>query len=275
MILIFLKLITGWANHFGEFWVYYVYDHILYIYRCAWRLFNGWGVHLFVGAFGQGKTMMMCIMAYNICKRKKQVSVLTNLNLTNFPAHTRIIPLHTAQDILNAPKNCIVLIDEIGTIFNSRDFSGGKTAVPKPLFQLLCQCRKRRMIILGSVQRYNLLDKQIRDITATVTECKVVSAHPFSRMCIGRRYDVEEYDYHMANREYVPLPYDLKMYVQSEHYRHLYDTTDIVAGFLNKDFISDAEIIQNQASGGGEVFTFSESSSRRSGRRSGLRKRRK
>lgn len=272
MILIFLKLIIGWANHFGEYWVYYVYDHILYVYRCAWRLFNGWGIHLFVGKFGQGKTMLMCIMAYNICKRKKQVSILTNLQLTNFPTHTRIIPLNNAQDILKAPKNCIVLIDEIGTIFNSRDFSGGKTAVPKPLFQLLSQCRKRRMMIFGTVQRYNLLDKQIRDIAATVTECKVVSSHPFSRMCIGRRYDIDEYDYSVSNREYVPIPYDLKMFVQSERYRHLYDTTDVVAGFLNKEFISDAEIIQNQASAGGEVFTFSDSS-RRSGRRAGRKKR--
>lgn len=259
MILVFFKLLFGWLFNFGGFLVYQVYDHLIYFYRCSWRLFNGWGVHLYVGAFGKGKTMLMCIMAYNICKKKKQVTVLTNLNLTNFPKHTRVLPLRTAQDILNAPRNCLVIIDEIGTIFNSRDFSGGKCAVPKPLFQLLCQCRKRRMMIFGTVQRYNLLDKQIRDIAATVTECTVSFHHPFARMVIGRVFDVEEYDYYMSNRSYIPKPYDCKMFLQRELYRHLYDTTDIVAGFLNKEFISDAEIIQNQAnsdvvSSGGEVL---------------------
>lgn len=257
MILVFLKMLWRWICLFGGFWVYYVYDHIIYFYRAAWRLFNGWGVHLFVGRFGKGKTMLMCIMAYRICKRKKQVTVLTNLSLTNFPRHTRILQLRTAQDILNAPKNCIVLIDEIGTIFNSRDFSGGKAAVPKPLFQLLCQCRKRRMMVFGTVQRYNLLDKQIRDIAATVTECNVVAAHPFSRMVIGRRYDVDEYDYWMTNRQYIPKPFDCFMFLQTELYRHLYDTTDVVAGFLNKEFLSDTEIISNQCnSSGGEVLGY-------------------
>lgn len=248
MIIVFFKLVFGWLFKFPQFWLYYVFDHVVYVYRCTWKLFNGWGVHLFVGKFGKGKTMLMCIMAYNICRKKKQVTVLTNLQLTNFPSHTRILPLKTAQDILHAPKNCIVLIDEIGTIFNSRDFSGGKCAVPKPLFQLICQCRKRRMMIFGTVQRYNLLDKQIRDIAATVTECSVAAHHPFSRMVIGRRFDVDEYDYYMNNRNYVPRPYDVVMFIQTELFRHLYDTTDIVAGFLNKEFLSDQEIIQNQCS---------------------------
>lgn len=259
MIVVFFKLVFGWFFKFPVFWLYYVYDLILYVYRRSWLLFHGWGIHLFVGAFGKGKTMLMCIMTYLICKQKKQVTVLTNLNLTNFPKHTRVLPLRTAQDILKAPKNCIVLIDEIGTIFNSRDFSGGKAAVPKPLFQLLCQCRKRRLMIFGTVQRYNLLDKQIRDIAATVTECTVMAQHPFSRMVIGRRFDIEEYDYAQQNRQYIPKPYDVKMYIQSEHFRHLYDTTDIVAGFLNKEFLSDQEILQNQAASevvcsGGEVL---------------------
>lgn len=273
MILCFFKLIFGWIFKFGEFWTYYTYDHVIFIYRAAYRLFDGWGIHLFVGKFGSGKTMMMCIMSYLICKKKKQVTVLTNLALTNFPMHTRVLQLRTAQDILNAPKNSIVLIDEIGTIFNSRDFSGGKAAVPKPLFQLLSQCRKRRLMIFGTVQRYNLLDKQIRDIAATVTECSVAAKHPFSRMVIGRRFDIDEYDFAQQNRNYVPRPYDIKMFVQREHYRHLYDTTDLVSGFLNKEFLSDSEIIANQ--GSSDVIYGGESLGGRSRSRSRSRSRRR
>ena len=96
----------------------------------------------------------MTIIAYKLCKKYPQLHVLTNLKLKNFPEHTKIIELKTADDILNAPDNTLVLIDEIGTLFNSRDFTSGKNSVPKPVFQHLCQCRKRHMMILATVQRF-------------------------------------------------------------------------------------------------------------------------
>ena len=54
-----------------------------------------------------------------------------------------------------------MLIDEIGSIFNCRDYGGKKVVVPKPVFQLILQCRHRRIMLLGTVQRWNLLDKQV------------------------------------------------------------------------------------------------------------------
>ena len=164
---------------------YTAYDKATALYFNWSQIFNGWGIHLFVGKFGAGKTSLMVAEAYELCCKYPQLHILTNINIKNFPDYTEILPLNTAQDILNAPKNTLVLIDEIGTIFNSRDFSGGKCAVPKPLFQHLCQCRKRRMMIYATVQRFNLLDKQIRDITADVTACHTHFKHPFCRIQTG------------------------------------------------------------------------------------------
>lgn len=164
---------------FPLFLYYQIYDKIIYRYFRKKKLFPGWGIHLFTGKFGQGKTSLMTIKAYKLCKKYPQLHVLTNIKLLNFPEHTKILPLNTAQDILNAPTDTLVLIDEIGTLFNSRDFSTGKNSVPKPVFQHLCQVRKRHMMIYATVQRFNLLDKQIRDITATVTECSASFKHPF------------------------------------------------------------------------------------------------
>ena len=120
---------------FPQFLMYVWYDFFNSLYFRQYLLFDGWGIHLFTGKFGQGKTSLMVIKAYNLCCQYPQLCILTNLKIKNFPEWTKILPLNTAQDILNAPENCLVLIDEIGTIFNSRDFSGGKNAVPKPLFQ--------------------------------------------------------------------------------------------------------------------------------------------
>lgn len=229
-----------------KFLIYLFYDFIKYIYLKQYKEFYGWGIHLYVGRFGAGKTNTAVHYVYRKCKKYKQLSVLTNIKLTNFPKWTKILELKTAQDILNAPDNCIVLVDEIGTIFNSRDFSSGKLAVPKVLFQHLCQCRKRHMQIIGTVQKYNLLDKQIRDISASVTVCKCSFGHPFSRLVRTFTYDVDEYDMYMSNRMYNPKLLASGVYIQSNLCRNLYDTSELVNNMLDKEYLSDKEILENR-----------------------------
>ena len=235
---------------------YFFYDWLCYTFYRKDRLFYGWGIHLFTGKFGQGKTSLMTIKAYELCKKYPQLHVVTNYKLTNFPEHTKILPLKTAQDILNAPKNSLILIDEIGTIFNSRDFSSGKRSVPKPVFQHLCQCRHRKIMIFGTVQRFNLLDKQIRDISATVTDCSASFKHPFSRKLTALCYDIEEYEALQTNPMYRPRVYDAYCYIQTEQYRHLYDTSEMVSGMLECEYLTDEEILRNR----GEVSIFSDGS---------------
>lgn len=241
-----IKLFLSNLRLFPAFSFYLFYDFLVYIFYRKNRLFYGWGIHLFTGKFGQGKTSLMVIKAYDLCEKYPQLNVVTNLKLTNFPEHTRIIPLNNAHDILNAPKNSLVLIDEIGTIFNSRDFSSGKKAVPKPVFQHLSQCRHRHMMIMGTVQRFNLLDKQIRDISATVTECHASFPHPFSRKLTGICFDISEYEALVQNPMYLPRVFDSYVMIQTEKYRHLYDTMEMVSGFLSMDYLSDNEILTNQ-----------------------------
>lgn len=229
-----------------KFFTYLIYDLCIYIALKRYKEFFGWGVHLYTGRFGTGKSNAMCAFAYKQCLKYPQLHVLTNLNLINFPKHTHILSLNTAQDILNAPANTLVLIDEIGTIFNSRDFSSGKTAVPKTLFQHLCQCRKRNMMILGTVQKYNLLDKQIRDISADVTVCKGSLKHPFTRYIKCYTYDVDEYDMYMSNRVYNPKLLRGSTYIQKNLYRNLYDTGQLIDNMLQKDYLNDDEILTNR-----------------------------
>lgn len=226
-----------------KFIMYFSYDLCMYLYCRSWKKFFGWGIHLFVGRFGASKTSTTVYLAYKLAKKYPQLHILTNIKLQNFPDHTEVLELKTAQDILNAPPDTLVLIDEIGTIFNSRDFSSGKTAVPKSLYQHLCQCRKRRLMIYGTVQRYNLLDKQIRDVSADVTTCSIHFKHPFSRLCNYRTYDIEEYEMYTANRLYRPKCYRAKSYVQSWKCRLLYDTSELVSGMLSKEYLDDDSIL--------------------------------
>lgn len=231
---------------FPLYFYYEVYDHLIYYYYKHYLEFPGYGIHLYTGKFGQGKTSSMTIDAYKLARKYKQLNILTNIKLSNFPDYIKILPLKTADDILNAPPNTLVLIDEIGTLFNSRDFTSGKNSVPKPVFQHLCQCRKRHMMIYATVQRFNLLDKQIRDITADVTECSASARYPFSRMLTCVTYDIDEYEAYCSNKLYIPKPMKTRVLIQKDQYRELYDTSELVQGLLTLNYLSDEEILRNQ-----------------------------
>ena len=244
--MLFIKIWLRKIKLFPLFLFYVFYDFLIYKSYRKDKLFYGWGIHLFTGKFGAGKTSVMVIKAYELCKKYPQLNILTNLTLTNFPEYTNIIRLTCVDDILCAPENTLVLIDEIGTIFNSRDFMSGKKSVPKALFQHLAQCRHRKMMIFGSVQRFLLLDKQIRDISATVTECKCSFKHPFSRMITAVIYSIDEYEALVQNPLYMPRASSFDVYIQTEKYRHLYDTLEMVQGMLEMQYLTDEEILRNQ-----------------------------
>lgn len=245
--MVVIKLLILRIYTIAGFWAYVIYDFLIRRKLRLYKEFFGWGIHLYTGRFGSGKTITMCQYAYNLCVKYPQLSVLTNLKLDNFPEHTCIMHLNHATDILNAPRDCLVLIDEIGTIFNSRDFSSGQKSVPKPLFQHLCQCRKRNMMILGTVQKYNLLDKQIRDISVDVNVCVPFLSHPYTRSVKVYTYDVDEYDMYMSNRMYNPCCERKQMFIQSNLYRNLYNTEQLIDNMLKDDYIPDKEILENRS----------------------------
>lgn len=211
-----------------------------------WNKFNYWGLHLFLGSFGGGKTISAVRRVYEICKRHKGVTVLTNLNLFNFPKDTTIVKLVNSKQILDLPDKSIVLIDEIGSIFNSRDFAGSKKSVPKPVYQLILQCRHRRIVLFGTVQRWNLLDKQLRDIADTVSVCHSYFADPLSRYTTNSTYAAQEYDKWFANPLLPLRRVNYDGFVQSDDLRARYDTKEMVAGMLEAEYIPDEQILQNR-----------------------------
>lgn len=252
--MVFLSLFFKRLKCFPHFIFLFVKDVYKYFKEHENKHFHLWGLHIYLGKFGAGKTCTMVRDAYDLCCRYEDVTVLTNLKLVNFPKHTQIKELHCIQDILDAPDNTIVLIDEIGTIFNSRDFQNnnrkGKGSepegLPKVLFQHICQVRHRHMVIFGTVQRWGFLEKQLREITNDVTVCSAFPAHPFSRLITNYVYDAEEYNlfYQSPLRPLVPLSGEV--WVQTDFYRSLYDTKEMVNTMLKMDYISDEETERNR-----------------------------
>lgn len=245
-----IKKITCAVKCAPKFWYYEATDLSNYIKHKGWHSFNHWGLHLYLGKFGGGKTISAVRRVYNICKKHKGVTVLTNLTLMNFPKDTTIIKLVNSSQILDLPDKSIVLIDEIGTIFNSRDFASSKKSVPKPVYQLILQCRHRRIMLVGTVQRWNLLDKQLRDIADSVTECHSYFADPFSRYTTITEYDAQQYD-KWSNNPLLPIkPVFYDAYVQTDDLRAKYDTIEMVEGALDAEYIPDEQILANRSDSG-------------------------
>ena len=253
--MVWLSLFFQRLKIFPHFIYLFIKDVYTYFKNHENKRFQEWGLHIFVGKFGQGKTCSAVRYVYNLCCRYEDVTVLTNLKLMNFPKHTQIKELRCIQDILDAPDNTIVLIDEIGTIFNSRDFQSnsrkGKGSepegMPKVLFQHICQVRHRHMVIIGTVQKWGFLEKQLREITADVTVCSAFPSHPFSRIITNYCYDRDEYDlfYQSPLRPLVPLMGEV--WLQTDKIRSLYDTKEMVNTILKMDYVSDEETERNRA----------------------------
>lgn len=227
-------------------------DLIRWLKNRGWTIFEGWGIHIYIGAFGQGKTCSMVRDAYNICCTYRNMNVITNLNLIGFPEDTKISKLKSALDIINAPDNTIVVLDELGTIWNSRDFADGKTkdgkggGLSKSTFQNIAQCRHRHVMILGTAQHWKFMDILLRRITDEVIICSSAFAHPFSRMITNRVFDAKEYELFADNPMLPLLPVDVDCFVQTDKLRGLYDTREMVDTLLTMEYIPDTEIIANQ-----------------------------
>lgn len=234
------------------FLLFILKDLFFYIKDKKWQIFDKWGLHVYIGSFGACKTSSMVYDAYRLAKQYKQLTIVTNLKLNNFPKYTTILPLRTVNDILNAPDNTLVLIDEIGTIFNSRDFKSNN-ALPKILFQHICQCRHRHLMIYGTVQRWNFLDKQLRDICATVRKCHGWIFHPFIRYMSYTVYDAFEYNRAFENVSYPLSPIRASVHVQTDKIRKLYSTEEMVSTLIHMEYDSDSEILANRGEYTGDI----------------------
>ena len=139
--------------------LYLCIDFFDYIKNKKWNVWNGFGLNIYVGMFGKGKTLSATKYVLKQAKRYN-LNVISNIKLNGYP----YIPLTNWQQIVEAEGNTIILIDEISTVFNARQWKDFNINL---LFQLL-QCRKNKKMIVGTAQRFAHVDKLLRDITYNV-----------------------------------------------------------------------------------------------------------
>lgn len=236
--------------HMPHFLALTAKDYFIWLKSRGWTNFEEFGIFIYLGEFGEGKTGSAVRDCYNLCCKYKGLHVITNITLYNFPEDTTILPLNSIWDIINAPENSIILIDELGTIWNSRDFMNkgkkGDAGIPKPVFQFLCQVRHRNVVVLATAQDWADIDVVIRRKVRSVTVCSAWFKHPFTRMITNRVYAAREYDLFYQNPLFPLLTVDEDVYVQTDKLRKLYNTAEMVDTMLRMDYVAPEEVATTQ-----------------------------
>jgi hypothetical protein len=139
-------------------------DMFDYIIHRKWKEFHGYGLDIYIGYFGQGKTLSAVNYVVDMYYRYG-VTVYSNIKLS-----IPYIPLENFQQIVDAEheKGTLVLIDEISTVFSHRAWKD----FPIGLLWKVLQCRKRKVKLVATAQRFHMVDALLRGITDHVIKCE-------------------------------------------------------------------------------------------------------
>lgn len=194
------------------------------------NVFNIYGLRLYCGRQGSGKTMGIVHDLEEYRRRFPKVKIYTN-----FGYRAQTAPLSSLNDLinpelLNGTDGVIFAIDEIQNEFSSsasRDF-------PESLLSQITQQRKQRICILASSQVFTRIAKPLREQSFVVVECKTIGGR-YTKL---RYVDADDYITYAEN----PTPKKrmklknkaTKCFVQTDALRSCYDSYELIRR-LNRD----------------------------------------
>lgn len=211
-------------------------DAFLYVKYKKWEDFNLYGIDMFCGMFGHGKTLSMTHRArliYN--KYGDRVRFISNYPLKGIP----YIELLNFQQIVDIADNndsqyegTVVLIDEIENVLNNRNFA----KFPLSMLHTINQQRKCHVYFLCSSPRYFMVDKLFRTITTHVYMCD-----KFWRFQHVQCFDAWDLENSMNTRDIKRLSNNW-WFVKNQDYK-AYETENLISKYAAEQFISNEEAL--------------------------------
>lgn len=229
-----LPAILGFLNRFRKFMGWKLVD----IARAKKNrhVFKFYGLKMFTGRQGSGKTIGMVYYLEMIRKKFPRVMICTN-----FDYKYQHRPLEALTDILeikNGTDGVVFAIDELQNEFSSavsKDF-------PETLLSQITQQRKQRVCILASSQVFTRVAKPLREQCYEVIDCRTFAGR-WTRL---RCYDGDDYnDIIDCNnpRQKFKTPKKWKLsFIQTDKLRGLYDTYAVVQRLSRQGFASKVHI---------------------------------
>lgn len=210
-------------------------DIYLYFKYKKWEEFNYFGIDLFCGYFGKGKTLSVVIRANQLYQKYgDEIKFLSNIHLTNIPYEklTNFKQIEDLQEVNDGRKGTIVILDEVQTLLSHRNYAN----FPLTLLNVICQPRKCNVYIMCTAQRFFMVDKIFRSLIKNVYDCNKIWR---IQHCIA--YDGWDYEQSM-NTKLIKRIGHYYTFVKNKHYS-LYDTCEQITSYNADDFISNVETL--------------------------------
>ena len=223
------------------FWLPFLFRVLPWWCRDIYRYFKYprkihlYGIWLYCGLYGQGKTM--ALTEYLTRMRKKYGDKI--YICTNYGFRDEDFKLTHWRDLLSDyDKPVIFGYDEIQNEFNSRDYQN----FPFELVTMLTQNRKGNgKQIVGTAQRFGRVDKTIRELCTHVIECR---RGYFGRVTKLRKYDVDDYEQFLHEVDVMKkrkIPHSNYKFIQTDDLRNAYDSFQMLASAKGKQYVTSAE----------------------------------
>lgn len=121
------------------------------------------GIQVFVGMPGEGKTIGMVTYLEHMRKKHTDLKVYTNFGYIH-----ETEPITDWKKIYDIPKKSIIAIDELQISFDSARWG----EFPIEMIQIITQNRKRQIQFIASTQDWALININFRRLTNYVVQCR-------------------------------------------------------------------------------------------------------
>lgn len=265
-VLMSVPLVRCAVFHVKEILFYSVNDIYAYFRSRKWDDFRLFGIDLFVGMFGKGKTLTMTHRVRELYEKYgDRLRIISNYKLNGIP----YVPLVNFQQLVNLnvsedppdpyegeddfDYHCrvlrhwfdtytdseeskivgtVVCIDEISSVLSHRNYSN----FPLELLGLLCQPRKKSVYIMCTSQRFFMVDKLFRSLTTNVYDCRKVWR--FQRFSV-----FDGWSYENATDSSLLRPLSSGCWFVKDADYESYDTSELIDRNKAEDFMSNEDTL--------------------------------
>lgn len=188
--------------------------------RSGQKLFKEYGLTIYCGRQGAGKTIGMTEYLERMKKKYPDCIIVTN-----FGYRRQDYPMEGWRDLVeirNGVAGVIFAIDEIQNEYDSTKWKN----FPESLLSQVTQQRKQRVKIVCTSQVYTRVVKQLREQCFEVVECRTL----LGRWTFLRCFDAEDYNIVIDSPEKKQKLHRIWRYsfIQTDFLRELYDSYAVI-----------------------------------------------
>jgi hypothetical protein len=213
---------------------FYIYKDIVNIAKNG-RPFSEYGVTLYAGKQGAGKTTAMAEYLVRMKHKYPNVQIYTNFGFKLQDGE--FTHWNDFFDIRNGTDGVIFAIDEIQNEFNSTAWKN----FPETLLTEITQQRKQRIKIVSTSQVFTRVVKPLREQTHEVVECFTFAG----RWTFTKCFDSQEYEAVISQPMLKNKLHRLwrKNFIQDDYLRELYNSYDKVEKMKKTTYLERSERI--------------------------------